>query len=46
MSRLATIGAVVLGLVLASLPFLHYRLGARHHAPHVPEGGSHAHHAH
>jgi len=42
MNRFALAAAIALGLVLASLPFVHYRVG--HHA--APDGGPHAHHAH
>jgi hypothetical protein len=38
------VGAVLLGLALASLPFLHYRLGAAHHARDA--GAAHASHPH
>jgi hypothetical protein len=34
---------IALGLVLGSLPFLHYRCGAGHPAA---KGDSHAHHSH
>jgi hypothetical protein len=46
MNRLTTVAAIVLGLLLASLPFVHYRFAAPHHAPHPQQGGFHAHHAH
>jgi len=35
---------ILLGLILATLPFVHYRFGADDHG--ADTGGSHAHHTH
>lgn len=41
---LALVAAVTLGVVLAALPFLHYRLGAAHHHSHaVSSADAHTH---
>jgi hypothetical protein len=40
---------ILLGLILATLPFVHYRLGGAHHGGadlSVDTGGSDAHHTH
>jgi hypothetical protein len=46
---LRRLAAIVLGLVLAALPFVHARYGAtghRDHHHHAGEGVDHAYHAH
>jgi len=44
---LALLAAIVLGVALGALPFLHYRLGGAHHGS-PADGAAHAHatHAH
>ena len=37
---------ILLGLILATLPFVHYRLAGAHNDGASSTGGSHAHHTH